>query len=36
MNQAYYDKHWLSDSWVDEEVRSYDRLSLEARCGGQK
>eukprot|EP01045_Picozoa_sp_COSAG04_P020705 COSAG04_NODE_2150_length_4685_cov_7.818975_4_plen_318_part_00 len=36
VNQAYYDRHWLSDSWVDEELRSYDRLSLEARRGGQK
>eukprot|EP01045_Picozoa_sp_COSAG04_P003645 COSAG04_NODE_150_length_22521_cov_10.008385_5_plen_941_part_00 len=36
VNQAYYDRHWLSDAWVDEEVRSYDRLSLEARCGGQE
>ena len=29
-------EHWLSRSWVDEEVQSYDRLSLAERRGEQE
>ena len=36
LGSDYLAKHWLSRSWVDEEVQSYDRLSLAERRGDKE